>query len=208
MGRSVSECGRVRRQGAPRDGGCIDLNSIRAGLVGDPADYCWSSYGEAAAGQKLAQSGLRRLVESLEAAGVGIKGALLAGYRVQLLGRGGERTDADGHTVKKGFTEERIEAEKAAQGATPLPKYLQRRVRYFTDGGELGIRGFVNALFESRTASSARSARLAPGHCADLAGNVHCRRSGALPLCEVLAGRVDHLSARRSPTFFPDRRSA
>ena len=128
----------------------IDLNPIRAGLVNDPADYRWSGYGEAAAGQKIARFGLERLVESLEAAGVGIKGGLLAWYRLQLFGRGAERTDAEGLTVKKGFTEEQIEVEEAVEGATPLPKYLLRRVRYFTDGAALGSREFVNALFEAR----------------------------------------------------------
>ena len=41
----------------------IDLNPIRAGLVGDPADYRWSGYGEASAGQVVARQGLRRLID-------------------------------------------------------------------------------------------------------------------------------------------------
>ena len=32
--------------------GYIDLNPVRAGLVEDPADYPWSSYGEAVFGKK------------------------------------------------------------------------------------------------------------------------------------------------------------
>ena len=128
----------------------IDLNPIRAGQADDPADDRWSGNGEAAAGEKVARLGPGRLVESLEAAGVGIKGELLAWYRLRLFGRGAERTDAEGETVKMGFTEEQIEAEDAVQGETPLPKYLLRRVRYFTDGAALGSREFVNALFQSR----------------------------------------------------------
>ncbi|MCX8496192.1 MAG: hypothetical protein ORN51_08430 [Akkermansiaceae bacterium] len=29
---------------------CIDLNPVRAGMVADPAEYRWSSYGEAVGG--------------------------------------------------------------------------------------------------------------------------------------------------------------
>ena len=40
----------------------IDLNPVRAGIVKDPKDYRWSSYGEAVAGKKVAQEGLRRVL--------------------------------------------------------------------------------------------------------------------------------------------------
>ncbi len=35
----------------------IDLNPVRAGICEDPADYRWSSYGEAVAGGKRARAG-------------------------------------------------------------------------------------------------------------------------------------------------------
>ncbi len=38
----------------------IDLNPVRAGMVDDPADYPWSSYGEAVSGGKKARVGLVR----------------------------------------------------------------------------------------------------------------------------------------------------
>jgi hypothetical protein len=42
----------------------IDLNPVRAGMVADPAEYRWSSYGEAVAGVKKAQSGLVRALHA------------------------------------------------------------------------------------------------------------------------------------------------
>ena len=45
----------------------IDLNPVRAGMVNDPADYRWSSYGEAVGGgrgAKKAQEGLVRAMYS------------------------------------------------------------------------------------------------------------------------------------------------
>jgi len=50
----------------------IDLNPVRAGMVEDPADYRWSSYGEAVGGGKKgngkkAREGLVRAIENPEA---------------------------------------------------------------------------------------------------------------------------------------------
>ena len=38
----------------------IDLNPVRAGMVEDPADYRWSSYGEAIGGGRVKGGGLTR----------------------------------------------------------------------------------------------------------------------------------------------------
>ena len=40
----------------------IDLNPVRAGMVADPKDYRWSSYGEAIAGKQRAREGIERAV--------------------------------------------------------------------------------------------------------------------------------------------------
>ncbi len=42
----------------------IDLNPVRAGIVSRPEDYSWSGYGAAVAGNKPAQEGLSRLLDS------------------------------------------------------------------------------------------------------------------------------------------------
>jgi hypothetical protein len=40
----------------------IDLNPVRAGMVDDPKDYRWCSYGEAVAGKKRSREGLQRVM--------------------------------------------------------------------------------------------------------------------------------------------------
>jgi REP element-mobilizing transposase RayT len=40
----------------------IDLNPVRAGIVGDPADYRWSGYAEAMAGKAWSRRGLVRII--------------------------------------------------------------------------------------------------------------------------------------------------
>ena len=50
----------------------IDLNPVRAGMVGDPADYTYSGYGEAVAGVKLARRGL-----AIALSGIGVSTILL-----------------------------------------------------------------------------------------------------------------------------------
>jgi hypothetical protein len=40
----------------------IDLNPVRAGMVAEPKDYRWSSYGQAVAGKQRAREGIERVV--------------------------------------------------------------------------------------------------------------------------------------------------
>jgi len=141
----------------------IDLNPVRAGMVKDPKDYRWSGYGEACAGQARAQAGLMRAaqasdftrgVKSAEEKGVGHSLAmgfeLLPWYREQLFGRGLETHDAGGKLVRRGFTEEEIQAVRDVGGRLPRHVYLRQRVRYFSDGFAIGSRAFVEAIFQAR----------------------------------------------------------
>ena len=134
----------------------IDLNPLRAGLVKDPADYRWSGYGEAAAGQKAGMSGLNRLAENLRREGVAMEGGLLAWYREQLMGREARRNGAQGPEqgekvpAHDGGAGRERDAAGSAGKASPLGDSLRRRVRYFTDGAALGSREFINAVFEAR----------------------------------------------------------
>jgi REP element-mobilizing transposase RayT len=91
----------------------IDLNPVRAGMVKDPADYRWSSYGEAVGGGprgngKKARAGLVRALRAHR--GASAEAALWAEdvsreYRKLLLAGAVERTtesvDRDGKRVKK-----------------------------------------------------------------------------------------------------------
>lgn len=135
----------------------IDLNPIRAGLVGDPKDYRWSGYGEACAGQVAARAGLQWMVAQGEPQPGGPVNEseapiteVLSWYREQLYGRGEEVVDKEGRVQRRGFTEAEIQAVRDVGGRLPQVAYLRLRVRYFTDGAILGTQAFVESVFEAR----------------------------------------------------------
>jgi putative transposase len=135
----------------------IDLNSVRAGLAADPKDYRWCGYGEACAGRSLAQAGLARVARTSSRALAdfthetpdGLRG-VLGWYRQELFGRGSETFDVEGNVVRRGFSDEDIQASRDAQGRLPAWVYIHLRVRYFTDGAVLGTKAFVEAVFQAR----------------------------------------------------------
>jgi putative transposase len=151
----------------------IDLNPVRAGMVKNPEEYRWSSYGEAIGGGakgngKKARAGLVRAMRAHK--GVAADAAFWTGdvaleYRKILLAGAGERVEerveqsgAMKRIVKrKGLTKEQLDAEKQRlleaeekrMGEIPFGRMLRCRVRYFTDGAVIGSRDFVNAVFSS-----------------------------------------------------------
>ncbi|MEO8614836.1 MAG: hypothetical protein ABI600_06835 [Luteolibacter sp.] len=146
----------------------IDLNPVRAGMVEDPADYRWSSYGEAIGGGpkgngKTARAGLVRALRAHHGAGAdaGLWAAGVAReYRKLLMagavGKTAESVGRDGKMVvkapRKGISREEAENERATEGEMPFGKVLRCRIRYFTDGAVIGSRSFVNEAFaKSRT---------------------------------------------------------
>jgi hypothetical protein len=151
----------------------IDLNPVRAGMVREPADYRWSSYGEAIGGGargngKKARAGLVRALRAHR--GIGADASLWAGevareYRRILLAGAVERLEArvgkDGgvetRRKRKGMSAGEAAEEQARQGDMPLGRMLRCRVRYFTDGAVIGSRSVVNA------AVAAARERFGPG---------------------------------------------
>ena len=115
----------------------LDLNPVRAGLVADPADYRWSSYGEAMGGEAGPRTGLAVVVGhdhwSEEAAG---------SYRMVLYGKGGQGRRGEEGSVDP----ERVQSILAAGGKVPLTELLQCRLRYLSDGAILGSEGFVREM--------------------------------------------------------------
>jgi hypothetical protein len=142
----------------------IDLNPVRAGMVKDPADYRWSSYGEAIGGGaggngKTARAGLVRALRAHQ--GVAADAACWANdvsreYRRILMagavGKSSEYISRAGMRVKKtsrqGISKEAAEKERDLDGVIPLGKVLRCRIRYFTDGAVIGSRRFVDEAFE------------------------------------------------------------
>ena len=142
----------------------IDLNPVRAGMVTDPAEYRWSSYGEAVGGGpkgngKKARAGLVRACMSHHGAGFEAEKwkEISRIYRRTLglaLGR------KSGHAeVEKAPADQPVrppmnsaEALEAKDNGTVLPdlgyaSMLRQRVRYFTDGAVIGSKSFVNEVF-------------------------------------------------------------
>jgi hypothetical protein len=146
----------------------IDLNPVRAGMVQDPAEYRWSSYGEAmgAVGKSTgarARAGLVRAImadKGWDADARHWPGQVSKSYRLLLLDEGREKAtevmNAKGQSekklLKKGMDPARAEAELARLETArdvAISKMLRFRIRYFTDGAVIGSREFVNATFEA-----------------------------------------------------------
>ena len=141
----------------------IDLNPVRAGMVRDPADYRWSSYGEAIGGGpksngKKAREGLVRALRahkggaadaSLWADDVSreYRKILMAGAVEKLEARIGRSGATEVKRKRKGMSAEEVEREKELEGEISMGKMLRCRLRYFTDGAVIGSRGFVNEAF-------------------------------------------------------------
>jgi REP element-mobilizing transposase RayT len=155
----------------------IDLNPVRAGMVKDPAEYRWSSYGEAmgATGRSgaRAKAGLVRAVmahKGWEADARHWSGRVSREYRMLLLEEGVERTrevvNPEGErvteVVRKGMRREKgrgapneglegLEQDVPGTGHVALRQLLRQllrwKVRYFTDGAVIGSRAFVDGLF-------------------------------------------------------------
>jgi REP element-mobilizing transposase RayT len=154
----------------------IDLNPVRAGMVKDPADYRWSSYGEAVGGGpkgngKKAREGLVRACMGHK--GVGFeaeKWKEVAKMYRKLLGLAIERKSGCAKKQVTAAKTQRLHAvmEKSLRGGEKpdpnaikqednhtvypemrLSDMLRRRVRYFTDGAVIGSRAFVNEAFAS-----------------------------------------------------------
>ncbi len=138
----------------------IDLNPVRAGMVADPAEYRWSSYGEAVGGGpkgngKKAREGLVRACMSHQDAGFEAEKwkDVSRIYRRTMglaLGRKSGRAEVEKGVVRPLMN--MAEALTAKENGTVLPEMkmaamLRCRVRYFTDGAVIGSKEFVNEAF-------------------------------------------------------------
>ena len=142
----------------------IDLNPVRAGMVKDPADYRWSSYGEAVGGGikgngKKAREGLVRACYCEQGGGFDAgrwRDASRVYRRLMGLalgkkpGRANISRNAPG--AGAGATMNTAEMLESKTNGTVLEdlgmaKMLRCRVRYFTDGAVIGSKEFVNEAF-------------------------------------------------------------
>jgi len=143
----------------------IDLNPVRAGMVVDPAEYRWSSYGEAIGGGnkgngKKAREGLVRAFMCHRGTGFDAdKWRDVAKRYRMLLGMALERKSGRAEIERsgvKGKTLNEAEAMAVASGDNEtvlkelsIAKMLRCRIRYFSDGAVIGSREFVDKAFAS-----------------------------------------------------------
>jgi putative transposase len=144
----------------------IDLNPVRAGIVKDPAEYRWSSYGEAVGGGKKgngkkAREGLVRAYSFDQGVGFDAeKWREVSRLYRRLMGLALERKSGKaalkanhaGRKVMKKQQMHTVDALEAAENETVLRQLgiaamLRCRVRYFTDGAVIGSKEFVNEAF-------------------------------------------------------------
>jgi putative transposase len=124
----------------------IDLNPVRAGLAEDPKDWAWSSYGAAVGGDAFARRGLGRLLGG----GGPATAAQLAAYRVWLFEEGSETRNKPGREPgsRRGLAAGQVREVRRAGGRLPLGEALRCRVAYFTRGGVIGRRAFLEKFFQ------------------------------------------------------------
>ena len=145
-----------------------DLNPVRAGMVADPADYRWSSYGEAvgAGGRsvagKAARGGLVRallcsegvLDEPGQWSEVSGRYRLLLKQAIERKGGGGtasvRRGDEAGAVTSSAMASfsSKETAKEGFVAEMGFAGMLMRRVRYFTGGAVIGSRECVELCFE------------------------------------------------------------
>jgi REP element-mobilizing transposase RayT len=141
----------------------IDLNPVRAGIAQDPADYRWSSYGEAVGGGKKgngkkAREGLVRAYFCDQ--GVGFdSGKWLEASRLyrRLMGLALSRKPGRTENQRRSQTAATVTMNTAEMLESKdngtflkdlgMAKMLRCRVRYFTDGAVIGSKEFVNEAF-------------------------------------------------------------
>jgi len=143
----------------------IDLNPVRAGMVKDPAEYRWSSYGEAVGcgdrkKGKKAREGLVRACMGHQ--GVGFEEGKWEEVEVmyrRLLGmalqrKGGALTEnvpAEQTSVPLMAENSVVQSDDVESGAMypelRMAEKLSYRMRYFTAGAVIGSRSFVNEVF-------------------------------------------------------------
>mgnify|MGYP005850125415 CR=1 FL=1 len=118
----------------------IDLNPVRAELVGDPADYRYSSYGRAVVGNREARRGYER-VFCLSARWKSVQQS----YNLILYGKGYSSKGVEGKDRGR-IDPETVQRVLDHKGKLPLSDVLRLRVRYFTAGTVIGSASFLQEV--------------------------------------------------------------
>lgn len=126
----------------------IDLNPVRAGIVDDPANYPWCSYGEAVF---FSNSGKKQSPANHKAQ-IGLVRAFFAHQDIEPDVKHWNAC----HHIQREWIEQAIQKIQAFRSGNQIsPKYenspggsLSGRIRHFTDGVAVGSRNFLDIFFE------------------------------------------------------------
>lgn len=116
----------------------MTLNSVRADLSEDPAEYVYSAYSAALAGDERCREGICRT------AGVEDWGEASRLYRWYVLEEGRNDRKGNGNVIKG----ELLQEMEDNGGELPRAKLLRLKIRYFSDGVVLGRTEYVEKIFE------------------------------------------------------------
>lgn len=135
----------------------VELNPVRAGLVDDPADYRFCTWGRyCGSGTHPFHDNFCRHMRAVAAQHSGqdlSDEQVLAEFRGELARIRAWETDQDRKLTAAGMTKAADAAEKAKRKGDSMQVRFMRRTRYWTDGAIIGSKGFVQdvgCLFEER----------------------------------------------------------
>ena len=152
----------------------LDLNPVRAGIVGDPKDWRWSGFGAALGGVAKARSGLREVMRLHRGREIGETEALEA-YRAFVFEAAGERAPgSNGERGRRGAKPEAVAEVQAAAGRLSRAELLRCRVRHFADGAAIGSKKFVEAVFQKERHRFGRDAKPAHAQSPSWTGCARC----------------------------------
>jgi len=132
----------------------IDLNPVRAGLVKDPADWPWSGWSEAIAGDRRAREGLRMVVfdwlqltrnEQLAAQDVNTWEKAASWYRWTMF-MDAEEGERDRRKNRAGIPADKVAEVLEEEGLKEEAEMVRQRVPAFTEAKVIGHSSFVDAV--------------------------------------------------------------
>lgn len=125
----------------------IELNALRAGIVNDPGEYVWCSYGEAMAGGKKARAGIIQLT-SEPGQNQSWQKAWMA-YQLLISGKPLGKASKKGHI--KPITDGAENKNNDKPGDSPsLSQFLKLRKRYFTEALVMGNQQFIESFYKDK----------------------------------------------------------
>ena len=119
----------------------IDLNPVRAGMVEDPKDYRWCSYGEAVAKVERSREGLQRVMFE---AGSAVMAEAIAAEELMTWRKAAHHYR---QILYLAMHQGRAQVDAADAPQLSEAEALMCRVRFLTDGMALGTEPFVESVF-------------------------------------------------------------